>query len=55
MSCALGILEEEEGGRYKNVDPVNALCASISPSNQATKRKLSADERVVVALPPTGL
>lgn len=48
-------LKWKEGGRYKKADPVNALCASISPSNQDAKRKLSADERVVVALPPAAL
>lgn len=48
--------KRKEGGRYKKADPVNALCASISSSNQDVKRKLSADESVVVvALPPTGL
>lgn len=32
--------KQEEGGRYKKVDPVNAPCASISPSSQGAKRKL---------------
>lgn len=47
--------KRKEGGRYKKVDHVNALCASISSSNQDAKRKLSADESVVMAPPPTGL
>lgn len=36
--------KQKEGWRYKKTDPVNALCASISPSNQDAKRKLCSQD-----------
>lgn len=44
--------KQKDGVGYKKEDPTGA---STSPSNQGTKRKLPADKRMVVTLPPTEL